>query len=114
VLYHGAGATGHGVFEGAHDARVMAIGVDADQHDEMPDTVVTSMVKRVDIAVLDTIRGAVEGRFEGGMHAFGIKEGAIDYVHEGPHAERIPDDVKARVATLEEGVLSGIIVVPSE
>ena len=82
--------TGHGVFEAAHDAHVFAIGVDADQHDEMPGTVVTSMVKRGDVAVFDTIRAATEHKFVGGMHVFGVKDGAIDYVHEGPHAAAYP------------------------
>ena len=114
VIYHAAGATGHGVFEAAHDAHVMAIGVDADQHDEMPDTVVTSMVKRGDVAVFDTIRAALDRKFSGGMHVFGIKDGAIDYVHEGPHAEHIPEAVKREVDRLKADVVSGKIAVLSE
>ena len=114
VLYHAAGATGHGVFEAAHDAGRLAIGVDSDQHDEMPDTVVTSMVKRADVTVFDTIRGIVDGHFEGGMHVFGVKDGAIDYVHEGPHATLLPRDVVARVELLRADVASGRVVVPSE
>ncbi len=114
IIYHAAGATGHGVFEAAHDAHVMAIGVDADQHDEMPDTVVTSMVKRVDVAVFDTIHAAVNGKFVGGMHVFGVKDGAIDYVHDGPHASRIPDEVKAAVESLKADVVSGKIQVSAE
>jgi len=114
VIYHAAGATGHGVFEAAHDAHVMAIGVDADQHDEMPDTVVTSMVKRGDVAVFDTIKGTIDGKFEGGMHVFGLKDGAIDYVHEGPHADKLPKDVVLAVELLKEDVVSGKIHVPSE
>jgi basic membrane protein A len=114
VLYHASGATGHGVFEGAHDARVLAIGVDSDQHDEMPDTVLTSMVKRVDVAVKETIRAAASHEFSGGMHELGLAEGAIDYVHEGPHATLIPDDVKAKVDALRSEVLAGRIHVPSE
>lgn len=114
VLYHASGATGHGVFEAAHDAGRFAIGVDSDQHDEMPDTVVTSMVKRADVTVFDTIRGVIEGRFEGGMHVFGVKDGAIDYVHEGPHATLLPRDVVARVERLREGIANGTIVVPSD
>ncbi len=114
VIYHASGATGHGVFEGAHDAHVMAIGVDADQYDEMPDTVVTSMVKRVDVAIYDTILTAIQGRFSGGMHDFGIKDGAIDYVHEGMHAKAIADEVKRRVDRLKQDVLDGRVVVPSE
>ena len=114
VLYHAAGATGHGVFEAAHDAGRLAIGVDSDQHDEMPDTVVTSMVKRADVTVFDTIRGIVEGHFEGGMHVFGVKDGAIDYMHEGPHATLLPRDVIARVELLRADIASGRVVVPSE
>jgi basic membrane protein A len=113
VLYHAAGATGHGVLEAAHDARAMAIGVDADQYDEMPDTVVTSMVKRADVAVFDTIRATAEGRFDGGMHVFGVADGAVDYVHAGPHAARLPADVIARVERLRDQIATGAIVVPS-
>ena len=114
VLYHASGSTGHGVFEAAHDAHVYAIGVDADQHDEMPDTVLTSMVKRGDVAVFDTIRAATEHKFVGGMHVFGVKDGAIDYVHEGPHASHIPDSVKAEVDRLKQEIVDGKIAVPSE
>ena len=114
VLYHAAGATGHGVFEAAHDAGKLAIGVDADQYDEMPGTVVTSMVKRADVAVFDTIRSVVEGQFEGGMRDFGVGDGAIDYVHEGPHAAGLSKETVARVEALRAKVAAGAIVVPSQ
>jgi basic membrane protein A len=114
VLYHASGATGHGVFEAAHDARRLAIGVDADQYDEMPDTVLTSMVKRADVTVFDTIRAVDERRFESGMHVFGVKDGAIDYVHEGPHAALLPRDVVARVEALKAEISAGRVRVPAE
>jgi basic membrane protein A len=114
VIYHAAGATGHGVFEAAHDAGRLAIGVDSDQHDEMPDAVVTSMVKRADVTVFDTIRAVSEGRFEGGMHVFGVRDGAIDYVHDGPHAALLPSEVVARVEELRDEIAAGRVVVPSE
>jgi basic membrane protein A len=114
VIYHAAGATGHGVFEAAHDAGRLAIGVDSDQHDEMPDAVVTSMVKRADVTVFDTIRAVSEGRFEGGMHVFGVRDGAIDYVRDGPHAALLPPAVVARVEQLRGEIASGRVVVPSE
>ena len=59
-----------------HDAKRFAIGVDADQYAEMPDTIVTSMVKRADVSVFDAIRAVTEHRFEGGMRVFGVKDGA--------------------------------------
>jgi basic membrane protein A len=114
VLYHAAGATGHGVFEAAHDAGRMAIGVDADQYTEMPDTIITSMVKRADVAVFDTIRAAALGTFDGGMHVFGIADGAVDYVHAGPHAARLPASVIAHVEALRRSIASGALVVPAD
>jgi basic membrane protein A len=113
VLYHAAGATGHGVFEAAHDAGRLAIGVDADQYDEMPGTVITSMIKRADVAVFDTIRATAEGRFEGGMHVFGVADGAVDYVHDGPHAAGLSPEVIARVETLRQAIASGALTVPT-
>ncbi len=114
VLYHGAGATGHGVFEAAHDAGRFAIGVDSDQYTEMPDAIVTSMVKRGDVSVFDTIRSVAEGRFEGGMHVFGVRDGAIDYVHEGPHAAKLSREVVERVEGLRADIVAGRVRVPVE
>lgn len=113
VVYHASGASGHGVFEAAADARVLAIGVDSDQYDEMPGTVVTSMIKRVDVAVFDTVRAVVDGHFEGGMNVFGVREAGVDYVHDGPHAEGVPEEVKQKVEHLREGLISGKIRVLS-
>jgi basic membrane protein A len=113
VIYHASGATGHGVFEAAADAKKLAIGVDADQHDEMPGTILTSMIKRGDVAVFGMIRAVVEGRFEGGRKVFGLADEGVDYVHEGPHAAGIPDDVKAKVEALRAEVVAGRVTVPS-
>lgn len=111
VIYHASGATGHGVFEAAADANIFAIGVDADQYDEMPGTVLTSMVKRGDVAVFDIVKAAVEGTFQGGMKVFGLKEAGVDYVHDGPHAAKLPDDVKAKVELFRADVVEKRITV---
>ncbi len=112
VVYHASGTTGHGVFEAARDMGVKAIGVDADQHDEMPGTVLTSMIKRGDVAVFDTIKDVAEGRFQGGLRTFGLAEEAVGYVDEGPHAAGIPDDTKQKVDALAKRVIRGEIKVP--
>jgi basic membrane protein A len=114
VLYHAAGASGHGVFEAARESHVWAIGVDADQYDEMPGTVLTSMVKRGDVAVFEAIRAVVEGRFVPGIHELGLRDGAVSYVRDGAHGAAIPDDVKAKVDALKDAVVSGAIHVPAE
>ncbi|MCC6525153.1 MAG: BMP family ABC transporter substrate-binding protein [Polyangiaceae bacterium] len=114
VLYHASGTTGHGVFEAAHDMGVRAIGVDSDQYDEKPGTVVTSMIKRVDVAVFDTIAALETGAFEGGLRSFGIAEDGVGYVSEGPHAADVPDGVKAEVAELRRRIAAGEMAVPRE
>lgn len=113
VLYHASGATGQGVFEAASNARVFAIGVDADQHDEMPDAILTSMVKRGDVAVFDVIRAATDGSFRGGMNVFGLAEGGVDYIHEGPHAAKLPEEVRRRVEFLRAEVIERRVQVRS-
>ena len=60
VVYHAAGASGKGVFAAAKEANVMAIGVDSDQYNqktvaEYKDVIISSMLKRVDVAVYDYI-----------------------------------------------------------
>ncbi len=112
VLYHASGTTGHGVFEAAHDMGAKAIGVDSDQYDEMPGTVATSMIKRGDVAVFDTVKSVLEGHFRGGLASFGLAEDAVGYVSEGPHGSAIPADVKARVAALRERVVQKEIRIP--
>jgi len=68
----------------------------------------------MDVTVFEVIRAAAEGRFEGGMHVYGLADGAVDWVHEGPHAARIPDDVKAKVEALRADVIAGRVKVPSQ
>lgn len=114
VLFHASGATGHGVFEGAREAGVLAIGVDSDQYDEMPGTVVTSMVKRVDVAVYGAIAEAARGEYHHGLRVLGLREDGIEYVHDGPHGRGIPVAVKARVAELQGEVVRGERRVPAE
>ena len=113
VIFHASGSTGHGVFEAVADAHALAIGVDADQYDEMPAVVVTSMIKRGDVAVYDIVKATIDGSFRGGMNVFGLEEAGVDYVHEGPHAAKIPDAVKAKVEALRADIIDKRIVVVS-
>ncbi len=100
VVYHAAGATGRGVFEAAREGHAMAIGVDRDQFDEAPDVMLTSMLKRVDVAVADAIRSARKAEPPRGVVALGVAEGGVDWVHEGPHARHLDATVVARVSAL--------------
>jgi basic membrane protein A len=114
VVFHAAGTTGHGVFEACRDMNAKGIGVDSDQYDEMPGTVLTSMIKRGDVAVFDTVKAVVDGKFEGGLKSFGLKEEGVGYVHEGPHAKDVPLEVVAKVGELKERVIAGEVTIPSK
>lgn len=112
IVYHASGTTGHGVFEAAHDMGAAGIGVDSDQYDEMPGTVITSMIKRGDVAVFDIILAVTKGELKGGLRSFGVAEQGVGYVSEGPHAAQIPPWVKERVAELSQRIARGELRIP--
>jgi basic membrane protein A len=115
IIYHASGSTGLGVFEAAREKNKLAIGVDSDQQAEMPGRVLTSMVKRVDVSIFNTIKDVKDGTFPGGQtHVFGLKDGGVDYVYDANNKALIPDDVHAKVEELRSQIVSGAITVPSE
>jgi basic membrane protein A len=114
IIYHASGSTGLGVFEAARELGKLAIGVDSDQNDEAPGHVLTSMVKRVDTAVFETIREVKEDRWRGGAHILGLAEGGVDWVYDERNQGLIPAPVKATVDSLKAAIVAGRIVVPSE
>ena len=77
VVYHAAGGTGIGVIEAAKEAKVYAIGVDGNQDGLAQGTVLTSMIKNVDIAVYNTIKAVKEGTFKAGEQRLGVAEGGV-------------------------------------
>jgi basic membrane protein A len=114
IIYHASGSTGLGVFEAAREKGRLAIGVDSDQHDEAPENILTSMVKRVDVAVFDTIRETVEGRWSGGVKVFGLADEGVTWVYDDRNKARIPDRAKATVDSLRTEIITGRIVAPSQ
>jgi basic membrane protein A len=113
VIFHASGSTGLGVFEAARQTNKLAIGVDADQYGEAPGFVLTSMIKGVDNAVYDAIKRVKEKRFKGGIDQYGLAENGVGYVFDEHNKALIPDDVRARLESLKQDIISGKIVVPS-
>ncbi len=66
VVYAAAGGTGIGVYQAAVDAGKLAIGVDSDQNYLHPGKMLTSMVKRVDVATEKTFTDAKNGTWKPG------------------------------------------------
>ncbi len=112
VVYHAAGKTGTGVLGAAEARKKLVIGVDSDQYHEAPCCVLTSMVKRVDVAVYDAIRAVAEGRFRGGVSELGLAEGGVGYVYDDRNKKWIPDAVHAHVEALRARIIAGEIEVP--
>ena len=114
IIFHASGSTGLGVFEAARELGKLAIGVDSDQYDEAPGVILTSMVKRVDTAVFDTIRDVQAGRWSGGVHEFGLKESGVTWVYDDRNKALVPDAVKAQVDSLQALIVAGSLKVPTE
>jgi len=112
IIFHASGSTGLGVFEAAREKGKLAIGVDADQYAEAPGFILTSMVKHVETSVFDSIQELKEGRWQGGIREFGLKEDGVGWVYDDRNKALIPDGVKAKVDSLKAEIVAGRIVVP--
>lgn len=113
VIFHASGKTGAGVFNAARERRRWAIGVDADQFHEAPCCVLTSMIKKVDVAVFETARAVAEGRFQGGLSNLGLADDGVGYVFDENNADRISEATVARVRELAAEIVAGEREVPA-
>ncbi|WP_373599568.1 BMP family lipoprotein [Paraclostridium bifermentans] len=112
IVFHAAGDTGNGVIEAAKEAGKKAIGVDRDQNDVAPETVITSAMKRVDVGVYNTVKGLVDGDFEGGtVITYGLNEDGVGIAP--TTKEDVQPDVLEFVNQQGEKIKSGEIKVPA-
>ena len=111
VIYAAAGATGNGVLQTAKDRGKLAIGVDSNQNHLHPGTVLTSMVKRVDLATYGSFKSAMDGKWEAGISVLGLKEGGVDWALDQHNEKLISPEMKARVEQAKADIISGKIKV---
>ncbi|MFA5160878.1 MAG: BMP family ABC transporter substrate-binding protein [Elusimicrobiales bacterium] len=112
IIFHASGTTGFGVFEAARERKIKAIGVDGDQYNEAPGYILTSMVKKVDVAVFGAVRAWLAGRLRGGVYELGLANGAVGYVYDKHNRNLIPPDVIAQVEELKRQIIGGEIQIP--
>lgn len=114
VIFHGAGASGAGLFEAATDEQIFAIGVDSDQARIVPDApILTSALKRVDNAVFQTTEQAQNGEFPGGQVVeFGLAEDGLALAPFGRFDDQVPQPVKDRIDEARQGIIDGEIAIP--
>ena len=111
IVYHAAGATGLGVIRAVADAGKLAIGVDSNQNGLAPGHVLTSMLKRVDVAAYQTLKDAKDGKFTAGVVTLGLAEGGVDWAQDEHNADLVSAEVRAAVERAKAAIIAGSITV---
>ena len=114
VIYTAAGGSGAGTIEAAIEAGKWAIGVDSDQYltaasDEQRARILTSMLKRVDVAVFETMKAACEGDTSVGIKVFDLSNDGVGYATSGGYV----DDIAAQLDEIKAAIVAGDITVPT-
>ncbi len=109
VVYAAAGGTGLGVLQVAEDEGIFSIGVDSNQNYLHPGSVLTSMLKRVDVAVEDAFTTGAD--VETGIHVFGLAEEGVGYALDEFNAELISEEMMAAVDAAQASIIAGEIMV---
>ena len=114
IVYHAAGGSGDGVFQAAKAQGKLAIGVDRDQYltadPAVRDVILTSMLKQVDVAVLDFAKAIAEDRFQAGTKNYDLKANGVGYSTSGGKV----DDIKAQLDAYRQQIVDGKITVPTK
>jgi basic membrane protein A and related proteins len=112
VIFGVAGGTGAGIIDAAAEGDYFAVGVDSDQDFLAPGNVLTSMLKRVDVAVFDTINQFVAGEAIGGeVLQYGLTEDGVGLSDMVYTRQLIPSEYMDEVEAARQGILDGEIAV---
>jgi basic membrane protein A and related proteins len=111
VVYAAAGSTGIGVLQAAKDRGKLSIGVDSNQNHLHPGSVLTSMLKRVDLAAYNSFKAAQSNTWKGGTQVLGLKEGGVDWALDKDNEKLITPEMKAKVDAAKADIVSGKIAV---
>ncbi len=112
VIFVAAGNSGVGVFDAAAERKKLAIGVDSNQNWLKPGFILTSMLKRVDEAVFDSVKLFKEGKFTTGLIRYGVKTKGVDYSLDEHNARLVTDRDKKQLEQLRADIVKGKIKVP--
>lgn len=111
VIYAAAGGTGIGVLQAAADAGKLGIGVDSNQNGLQPGKVLTSMLKRVDVAVYNAFNDAKNDAFTYGFNVLGLKEGGVDYAMDDNNKPLVNQEMIDAVEKAKADIISGVVTV---
>ncbi len=102
VVFAAAGTTGLGVLQAAKDLGILGVGVDSNQNGLHPGSILTSMLKRTDVAVYQAFQGVKPG-----VTALGLKEGALDLAYDEHNAGLVTAAMRAKVDSAREAIIAG-------
>ncbi|MEZ2408375.1 basic membrane protein A [Bosea sp. OAE752] len=111
VVYHAAGGTGIGVLRAVTDAGKLGIGVDSNQNALHPGKILTSMLKRVDVAAYNSFMAARDGSWKPGISVLGLKEGGIDWALDDNNKALITPEMKAAAEKAKAAIIAGTVQV---
>ncbi len=109
VVYHAAGQSGDGVIRAAVAHDTHAIGVDINQNGDAPGHVLTSMLKRVDIAVFSSLQRMARGQWSAGLTVLGLREGGVDWALDRYNVQLVSDAMHTAVEDAEFDLRTGHI-----
>lgn len=115
IIYVAAGGSGKGAFEAAKAAGKLGIGVDSDQYNQPPlasvkDVIMTSAVKRVDLAVFEYVESVSKGKPLTGVQVYDLKRNGVGYATSGGKV----DDIKSKLDDYRQQIIDGSIKVPTK
>jgi basic membrane protein A len=111
VVYHAAGGTGIGVLQAAADAGALGIGVDSNQNYIHPGQVLTSMLKRVDLATYDAMMDVQNDDWSAGLQVMGVAEDGVGYAVDENNEALITPEMAAAVEEAKAKIIAGEIEV---
>ncbi|MGC4024628.1 MAG: BMP family ABC transporter substrate-binding protein [Mesorhizobium sp.] len=111
VVYAAAGGTGVGVLQAAADAGKLGVGVNSNQNGLLPGKILTSMIKRVDVAVYDAFTTAKDGSFKPGINVLGLKEDGVGVAMDDNNKPLVTPEMIAAVDKAKADIIAGTIKV---
>ena len=126
VIYSAAGGSGNGLFDAIKEVNgtepclpnlkdcVYAIGVDSNQNYIVPGQILTSMTKRVDVAIYEVIKSVVNNKFKGGISVFGLAEDGVGYSYDRYNVSLVTKKMRSVIDKYKKDIINGKITVKSE
>ncbi len=111
VIFAAAGGTGVGVYQAAKDQGRLAIGVDSNQNHLHPGTMLTSMMKRVDVAVFTIAKSVKDNTWKPGVQVLGLKEDGVALAMDTHNAKLVTADMKKKLDAAQADIVAGKIKV---